>query len=79
MNRQERRFVNGQYVTWEPCDEDILRQAKAIRTARFEGMVSPSRGKTVARRKASTLRKVQTVFSGGVAVRVAKEKLGPMA
>jgi hypothetical protein len=76
---QERRFMNGQWVTWERCDDEILRQAKAVQIARREGMVTAARGKTVARRKASSLRNLQTVYAGKVAERYAKEKLGANA
>lgn len=72
----ERKLVNGQYVTWEKCDDDILRQAKAIKTARREGMVTPSKGKAVARRAAPGLRSVQSIFTGMIAKRKSEEVLG---
>jgi len=78
-NRTERRFIRGEWVTFEPCDDAILRQAKAIQTAKREGMAGSARGKSVARRKASSIRKMQTVFAGVTAKRYAQEKLGANA
>jgi len=63
-------------VTREPLDDEILRQATAIRIARTDGHITRITNKSNARDKARHLRKRQAVATSGRLIQHAKEKLG---
>ena len=72
-------MVGGRRVWVEPLEVEIIAQASALKTARVQGMQSPSNGKKIARSKAPRLRKITGIAMGGLLVRLAKERLGANA
>lgn len=61
----------------EPLDEEILKQAEAIKRANVLGMTIKRTNKKHCRAKARGLRRGQRVWTRPVAIRVAEEKIGP--